>query len=239
MLSVAVKLMKKETQDKAGSDLNYFHPNRTQPFLITFFQAVLAFKRVCRLMKLRMGFRKPPPAAQRRRSSTFQAIIRKSREEMEEARMGKPVLVPSVAKLITQPSSSSLVASPPKSNPEPPGPDSQIAETRLLDKQVSSFLRKHVVQARAEALTERLEAMSGQQEKKAVSLNDHKQQQGGAEYFKHFAHSMLAEDFDESSTPAVVMDYLSGSAIYFGATIALQVSHLSLYPHAEFRVKCG
>ena len=73
-----------------SNNLMYFHPARTQPFIITFFQAVLAFKRICKVMKKRTGFMKS--SGNNRRRSNFRREMKRSQLSIIEASRGKPVL---------------------------------------------------------------------------------------------------------------------------------------------------
>jgi hypothetical protein len=71
-------------------NLKYFLPGRTQPFLITFFQAVLAFKKVCKLMRMRIG--KKRQFNLHKRSTTFQVELGRSKKQIAAARNGQPVI---------------------------------------------------------------------------------------------------------------------------------------------------
>lgn len=233
--------LKKSVQSADQSLPNYFHPNRTQPFLITFFQAVCAFKRVCKLMKIRLGFRRPQDAV-RKRTSTFRVLIKRSRAIAEEARVGKPVLTPSPLHQASHHSAHSKV--------HENSLESRISgEVHLsVEMKVTAFRKKHIPQSRAEILAEKLDKMMAMSERHARALRRTSTPKTHApvpmgplgplgidmsprlDYFKNFAHAMLAEEFDDSA-PLAAMEYLTGSAIYFGATIAFQVRHLPLLPH--------
>jgi hypothetical protein len=99
MAEISIHSTKKPTKHvppsslPANSDernLKYFLPGRTQPFLITFFQAVLAFKKVCKLMRMRIG--KKRQFNLHKRSTTFQVELGRSKQQIAAARNGQPVI---------------------------------------------------------------------------------------------------------------------------------------------------
>ncbi len=68
----------------------YFHPTRTQPFLITFFQAILAFKKVCKMMRLRIGKRRQ--FSNYRHATPFQVELERSHQLISAVKKGQSVI---------------------------------------------------------------------------------------------------------------------------------------------------
>lgn len=212
--------------------LQYFHPNRTQPFLITFFQAIMAFKRIFKMMKMRIGFIGKSRVKSRRRPSLFRKILKQSAENAEEAKVGKTVFVGVEKDIPNTSAKQSLAPVTPVAAPDPGRPESDRAKAEFvrnhLALRVANFRRLHPIQGgRVEVLAEKLDKMmEWKHDRRADAYEAIKPQLSPLQsYFRNFAHSMLAEEFDEGSSPTAVVEYLRGSSIYFGATIALQVSY--------------
>jgi hypothetical protein len=74
------------------SSLNLFNPNRTQPFIITLFMAIMAFKRVCKLMRKRLQVMKKRTHSHQ--LSLFRRQLKKSNNDVVEAARGRDVIEP-------------------------------------------------------------------------------------------------------------------------------------------------
>lgn len=72
------------------SSLEFFHPARTQPFIITFFQVVMAFKRVCKFMRRRTGIVRISISSRKR--SNFKHEMRRSQQHLTEVTRGSHVI---------------------------------------------------------------------------------------------------------------------------------------------------
>lgn len=70
--------------------LDYFNPKRTQPFIITLFMAIMAFKRVCKLMRMRMLLVKKRTHSHQ--LSLMQRQLKRSNRDVIEAARGRDVI---------------------------------------------------------------------------------------------------------------------------------------------------
>jgi hypothetical protein len=74
------------------SSLNYFNPKRTQPFIITLFMAIMAFKKVCKMMKKRLAL--IHKKGHSHQMTAFRAQLKKSNECVRDALRGRDVIQP-------------------------------------------------------------------------------------------------------------------------------------------------
>ncbi|RYG67091.1 hypothetical protein EON64_08240 [archaeon] len=259
--------------------LNYFLPNRTQPFLITFFMAVLAFKRIVKLMKIRKGFRKPQQK-KRRRSSLFQNMVRRSAESAEEARVGKSVLQISHSALpfLEVSLANTQVQAAPSSvdQPDSASPVHQANEVliRLVEQKVAENRKRMAKPSAVEVLKEKLHRLATLEDHSSSSRRKpsaahiqgrgthrltskktpgthslihsallHSSEQHADlvqnDYFRNFAHAMLAEDGEEGTSSSSMVDYIPGTAIYYGASISLQARHGGFLSCSTSTIKCS
>ncbi len=70
--------------------LKFFNPKRTQPFIITFFMAVMAFKRYCKLMRKRLLVLKK--GTHSHQLSLFRRQVNRSNNDVYEASRGRDVI---------------------------------------------------------------------------------------------------------------------------------------------------
>lgn len=258
--------------------LNYFLPNRTQPFLITFFTAVLAFKRIVKLMKIRKGFRKPQQK-KRRRSSLFQNLVRRSAESAEEAKVGKSVLqishsaLPFLEASFANANAPSAVVSPDQTEINTSAHKVNDVLIRSVELKIAENRKRLAKPSAVEVLKDKLHRLailednsnikrkpsSAQLQSRGSHRLTSKKSHPGThslahnailhtnelssdlvqnDYFRNFAHAMLAEDGEEGLNAGVV-DYLAGTAIYYGASISLQARHGGFLSCNTTTIKCS
>lgn len=76
----------------SNAKLSYFSIKRTEPFLITFFRAIFAFKRVCRAIRKKLNTRYIKRAAHGTKRSALNFEISNSNKAIYEAMYGKDVI---------------------------------------------------------------------------------------------------------------------------------------------------
>lgn len=208
---------------KMERESKYFHPARTQPFIITLFQSILAFKRVCKRMKLRLGRNK---RTRSRKATLFRTELSRAQKTLENARKGKI--------LISTPSHISL----PSGIPIPMNLDKsktieKISSTpidylyRKIDRHLGDYQNRYNQSRAAPSLDERLDSIienncsphrkSPMKGKKANSIKPLSDQM--------FSKTNIITGVEEVEEGKVidVGEYLEGSTLYYGSTIALQV----------------
>lgn len=247
----------------------FFHPKRTQPFIITFFQAVMAFKKICKIMKRRTNYMKI--AAKSRKESSLKVEVRRSTSQLIAASQGREVLNiwPSERNPNTLSPSKSKVNIIEHEGSSFRNKTKNIR--RLVSKHLESFQAKQrlgkgsivveqlernlnmlqdlsINSPLARKLTRKL-TVSTKRKSTTVALSGNKT----AALIKAVSDSQInsisvaiQKSFlkgSRPSTPAPItviedeanenvdddVEYLSGTSIYFGATVALQVSEHSNY----------
>lgn len=231
-------------------NFNYFNPARTQPFIITFFMAVLAFRRLWKRMRQARQLRNRQLFPSHSRSM-LQAVMKRSQRNIYTVLKGKSVMNP---RDVVSASSSTILPSaaqqqikarasvvyPPRRSTKIISKKRQTEELfRNVSRQVASFHMK-LHQNRAEELEERLDNIIAFDKKEEIEASipspkkSHLQSRSKASsrsalrntYFQQFAAApLVADELDEHNTHQLdVGEYLEGTSIYYGATIALQVS---------------
>lgn len=234
--------------------IDYFHPSRTQPFIITFFQAVIAFKRICKIMKKRL-FRNKHSCVNRR-ISNLQLQLRRSRDSIALAAKGRPVILSDI-----EHEDVFAKKERPKRHSKPEVINRNLTNHHVLVQEGPIFKRNEkliiavgrqleeyyttIRQGKSNIVVERLQKNLitnfeiEEAKRKRVShhrraatplvlkANDVANIFQKNEYFQSLtAQGLTGEEAqnDEMSLKSnQEMDYLSGTSIYFGATISLQV----------------
>ena len=223
------------------SHSHFFNPNRTQPFLITFFQAVLAFRRMFKKMKIRLGHRS---AQQGRHESPLHAEMKKSQRVVRLVKKGKTIVDPEhffpdpKDIQVSKNDKDQMVSTLPRNKTE--------ELFRNVSKQINNF---HLQLAH-----NRVAELEGKLDQMAAIENDMKAKRpkssggkGGDKknmlkntYFQSFSTAALVTDEnDETKQQIEVGEYLEGTHIYFGATIALQARHGGFLSYNSSEVKAS
>lgn len=254
--------------------MTLFNARRTQPFIITLFMAIMAFKRVCKMMRKRVAVMKKRTHSHQ--LSLFRRQVKRSNHDVIEAARGRDVIQPSFIQ-------SQMNA---ERNPQPkqsatthePKPVRKIS----TQKKVSRYLDDYAVKVRlgkgAPATVDRLmkslviteppkptmQSKSGLLKRKSTmiasalkaaseaakptdfsnSKDPHKSDKEGHGHGHNHGHTSTAngtatsaaagntaggkgdgkEEEEGAGGADEELGYEPGTHIYFGATIALQVS---------------
>lgn len=234
----------------------YFHPTRTQPFLITFFQAVMAFKNLCKMMRLRVGKKRQFIA--HRHVTPFQVELRKSHQLIKTVKKGV-----SVIRTDAFSNSFKLVDANKSSEDFYRKQSLQLSKTERLFRDVNRHIESYVVRERAKAnkpaetLEERLNKVSEINVKRRNSLT--KKQSNAKTGDSHVVSTQNLFQFllntnptgneppsgvggDEADKlqPSLEQgEYLEGTAIYYGSAIAIQARHGGFLSYNENEVKAS
>ena len=231
--------------------LNFFNPKRTQPFIITLFMAIMAFKRVCKMMRKRLKVLRK--GCHSHQLSEFRRQLKKSHLDVVEAARGRNV----ITSTIIQTQSIRLLDSKAISHiPIVTTNELKIPRKVSTHKKVSRYLDDYQVKLRlgkgAPATVDRLQ--------KSLVIADApkfvapKLQAPQSAFFKRKSSMIMSAmkaaevkpvDFAKPHSAQTAADqqklheeaethgedelgYEPGTSIYFGATIALQVCILYL-----------
>lgn len=221
---------------------HFFNPNRTQPFLVTFFQAVLAFRRLFKKMKMRLGHSGHQTA---NKKSALHTELRKSQRTVQMVTKGRSVvdlddfLPPDDGSRVER------VEKEPISMVQLPG--AKLEELfRSVTRQINQFHLQlsHNRVAELEGKLDQMAAIDDGAHKKRSKQNTNKshgdkKSSGKNSYFQSFGSTIVADDHDENKQVAEVGEYLEGTSIYFGATIALQARHGGFLSYNASEVKAS
>lgn len=259
--------------------LNFFNPKRTQPFIITLFMAIMAFKRVCKMMRKRLAVLHKKTHSHQ--LSAFRYQLKKSHMAVVQAMRGKDVILPSYVQTMMEEEHS-----PHAKTHEVPVSDVKTPRKISTQKKVSRYLDDYQVKLRlgrgAPATVDRLQKSLVINDTKAAqqavltskpnltkrrstmmitaikaaevskgpedfskahdNLHGHHAHHGHHHTHQHHAHTntntnnnaaaeqQKTEEKGKDDASALALDdelgYEAGTAIYFGATVALQVSIL-------------
>jgi hypothetical protein len=237
----------------------YFHPSRTQPFLITFFQAVMAFKKVCKLIKIRIGRTKQVSLL--KRSTTFQVELKRSQQQITMIKKGQSLIQAEVfkpQKIIT----ASKVGDDFYKNQEIRYSKREKLFTEV-NKQINGYLSKERQNPVSQLLDHKLtrlalssleEGGSPSSKKRATTLgkSNHDQLLSHSNVFQAFeitqrTNNHTINETDNNINETTVRsanapfgegeeggtgpkkedygEYIEGTSIYYGSTVAIQAKH--------------
>lgn len=257
--------------------LNFFNPKRTQPFIITLFMAIMAFKRVCKMMRKRLAVLHKKTHSHQ--LTAFRYQLKKSHMAVVQAMRGKDVILPSYVQSIMEEEHS-----PHSKSHEVLVPDVKAPRKISTQKKVSRYLDDYQVKLRlgrgAPATVDRLQKSLVINDTKAVpvvtskppltkrrstmmitaikaaviskgpedfakahdNLHGHHTHHGHHHTHQHHTNTnpntntnaatelQKNEEKGKDDASALGLDeelgYEPGTSIYFGATVALQVSEL-------------
>jgi hypothetical protein len=230
----------------------YFHPSRTQPFLITFFQAVMAFKKVCKLIKIRIGRTRQFNLL--KRSTTFQVELKRSQQQITMIKKGQSLIQADVLKphlLIT----ATKVGDDFYKNQEIRYNKREKLFTQV-NKQINGYLSKErqnpVSQLLDHKLTKLAEEGSSPSKKTRATIlgkSNNDQLLSHSNVFQAFENTQQTNHNNNNETNETTIpsssaapfgegeeggtgpkredygDYIEGTAIYYGSTVAIQAKH--------------
>lgn len=250
----------------------YFKKTRTQPFIITFFMAVLAFKKIAKIMRRKLSQKRV--AATTRRRSTFLSVVKRSRQSISFAMQGKALIHADIKDEVTTEDSVDDVE-------HMEEPDEAVAALLAAKSRSVYYLKSHKAeevsrrvgqtldryyarlrnQQRTVPLSDRLDAAvrlkdeSPNQKRRPATapaqqnamnvplatgnaLQDWNNMQQAVEAAKQpDAKAILEKNLAEAAND--IGEYLEGTPIYYGATLALQARHGGYLSYASGDVKAS
>lgn len=197
--------MTEEVSDERNT--RYFQVHRTQPFLITFVQALMAFKRVAKVMKI--VFARRAMKKEKTLSNSMKQIIRRSTQDVISASHGAPVITMSAEEmkhhryLVKLRKKVSASEAAPNSVPKVSSP---ITKSKVhLPMHMGDKLKKILVVTAEPSFKETADTGAG------VGTGLHNLMQKNA----------AIQDAENK----YVREYVPGTVIYYGSTIAIQARH--------------
>lgn len=203
--------------------MNYFNAKRTQPFIITLFMAIMAFKRVCKMMKKRLAM--IHKKGHSHQMTPFRIQLKKSNISVRDALRGRNVILPSYVQ-------SEIDA---EKNPKTDSTQNvKVIHKISTRKKVSAYLDDYQIKLRlgrgAPHTVDRLQ--------KSLVIQDvvksppprspvHSKRKTVMVMPMKITDAKEAprKPDEESEAGEEELGYEPGTSIYFGATIALQVSN--------------
>ena len=206
---------------------NYFNLKRTQPFIITLFMAIMAFKRVCKMMKKRLAL--IHKKGHIHQMTPFRAQLKKSNISVRDALRGRDVIqstyIQAEIEAERNPFHLALLKNEPK-----------VIRKISTKKKVAAYLDDYQIKLRlgkgAPATVDRLQKSLVAADIKPPSPKHSKPTKRKAVIVEPMKMSdikdikaMQQQQEDEESDAGGddELGYEPGTSIYFGATIALQV----------------
>ena len=215
--------MGEEIEDN-GKNTAYFRIKRTQPFFITFVQAIIAFKRVARAMKI--VFSRRQMKKEKTQKNTMKEIIQRSTQAVLNSLHGQPVIKLTkeemanyryLAKLKKKVIARTETAGASMMSPDGRGSSPTLdGNTRKLPLNMAEKLRKRLYTGATASMIETLKEKD----------RDHVVQEPLTQSVATGIHQLMNKNanFTQNENKQA-REYVPGTAIYYGSTIAVQARH--------------
>ena len=214
----------------------YFQIKRTQPFFITFVQAIIAFKRVAKTMKL--VFARRNMKKEKTQKNSMKQISRISTQKVVNALHGQPMITLTTEEMaehrylksVQHKRADKELSSPTgtgpgfgfSSSPVPDGkPGSQPANAAMygtkgsLPLNMAEKLRKTLNTAPSEAMLRSLE------KSQAIAMSEH----AGGVIANGISQLQMKNATIQDSETKHNREYVAGTVIYYGSSISVQARH--------------
>ena len=214
--------MVEEKEVDNGKNTAYFRIKRTQPFFITFVQAIIAFKRVAKAMKI--VFSRRQMKKEKTQKNTMKEIIQKSSQAVLNSLHGQPVIkltkeemanyryLANIKKKITARTEGAGTT---MLSPDGRGSSPTLeGNARKLPLNMAEKLRKKLYTGATASMIESLKDRDKDQHEpitQTVATGIHQLMNKNA----HFTQNENKQ----------TREYVPGTAIYYGSTIAVQARH--------------
>lgn len=228
----------------------YFHPARTQPFLITFFQAVVAFKKVCKMMRLRLG--KNRQSNYHKRPGAFRRELVRSAQLIKNAKKGEPVI--NLHQAWNQINRTTIATADEFYRKQ----SLRMTNAEKLFRSVNQHLEQSAMKERMashETLEAKLSKLTFPNKKEGVSkrITTIKAQDNTITTSNNPFNNFVDANRQTSTTAGMTEevegkraipidyqgDYIEGTAIYYGSAIAIQARHGGFLSYNNGEVKAS